>query len=403
MLNYNIFLSRIETPLTARWQSGYAEDCKSLYAGSIPTLASKFLIIMIETLTLTDFRNHSMCRIKTHGRQNVIIIGPNGAGKTAILEALSILSGDRGMRGAQMSDLARFDGTGGFSVFATMSDDTELSVSFNPGDTNRHAKIDGDNAALVELGARLPMVWMTPREDRLFIDTASERRAFFDRLVSGFDSAHSGRVARFAKLLSERAIALKSGRDMRWVDALDDQIAATATAIADARIKYAGELNYCLINCAVSVSGMVEQMFIDRRSPGDTERTYREYLGTAREIIGDKMVIDGVHKSDFGVFNKQLNLPANLTSTGQQKTTLLELILAHAKLLHTHTNKRPFILLDEAAAHLDATARAKLFSELDQSNAQVWATGLDADTFRDVPNAVFVSCKDGNISNILVS
>ena len=190
---------------------------------------------------------------------------------------------------------------------------------------------------------------------------------------------------------------------MRWVDALDDQIAATATAIADARIKYAGELNYFLENCAVSVSGMLEQMFIDRRSAGDVERAYREYLGTAREIVGDKMVIDGVHKSDFGVFNKTLNLPAHLTSTGQQKTVLMELILAHAKLLHTRTNKRPFILLDEAAAHLDADARDKLFAALGESDAQVWATGLDKAAFDGVPDAVFVSCTNGEISNILVS
>ena len=27
----------------ARWQSGYAEDCKSLYVGSIPARASSFL------------------------------------------------------------------------------------------------------------------------------------------------------------------------------------------------------------------------------------------------------------------------------------------------------------------------------------------------------------------------
>ena len=358
---------------------------------------------MIETLVLTDFRNHTMCRIKTHGHQNVIIIGPNGAGKTAILEALSILSGDRGMRAAQMTDVARFDGNGGFSIFATLADDTELSVSFNSGDTNRHAQIDGDAATLVELSAQMPMIWVTPREDRLFVDSAAERRAFFDRLVASFDSAHSGRVARFAKLLSERAIALKSGRDMRWVDVLDDQIAATATAIADARIKYAGELNYFLENCAVSVSGMVEQMLIDGRTAGDTERAYREYLGNTREIIGDKMVIDGVHKSDFGVFNKQLNLPANLTSTGQQKTVLMELVLAHAKLVHARTNRHPIILLDEAAAHLDENAREKLFSELGKSEAQVWATGLDMDAFRNVPNAVFVSCANGAISNILIS
>ena len=358
---------------------------------------------MIETLVLTDFRNHTMCRIKTHGRKNVIVVGPNGAGKTAILEALSILSGDRGMRGAQMTDIARFNGTGGFSIFATLSDDTELSVSFNYGDANRHAKIDGDNATMVDLSARMPMIWITPYEDRLFVDSASDRRAFFDRLVSGFDSAHIGRIARFSKLLSERAFALKSGQDTRLIDALDDQIAATATAIADARIKYAGEINYFLMNCAVSVSGMVEQMLIDGRTAGDAERTYREYLGRTREIINDKMIIDGVHKSDFGVFNKKLNLPAHLTSTGQQKTTLMELILAHAKLLHTRTNRKPFILLDEAIAHLDTNARADLFFELGKADAQVWATGLDADIFRDVPNAVFVSCVNGEINNILVS
>ena len=357
--------------------------------------------IMIETLVLTDFRNHTMCRIKTHGHDNVIITGPNGAGKTAILEALSILSGDRGMRGAQMNEIARFGGSGGFSVFANLSDDTDISVSFDSGDTNRHVRIDGDVATLVELSEYLPMVWITPHEDRLFVDTSADRRGFFDRLVASFDSKHSGRVARFAKLLSERAVALKSGRDIRWVDALDDQIAATATAIATARIQYAGEINYFLQDAAVSVSGMLEQMLLDGHTPGDVERAYREYLGGAREIINDKMIIDGVHKSDFGVFNKKLNLPAQLTSTGQQKTILLDLILAHAKLLHARTNRRPIILLDEAVAHLDKTARQKLFFDLGASQAQVWATGIDADVFCDVPNAIFVSCADGEINNIL--
>ena len=63
---------------------------------------------MIKSISLTDFRNHIACRINTSGRHNIIITGPNGAGKTAILEAISMLSGDRGMRGASMTDIARF-------------------------------------------------------------------------------------------------------------------------------------------------------------------------------------------------------------------------------------------------------------------------------------------------------
>lgn len=357
---------------------------------------------MIETITLYNFRNHAVARIKTYGRHNVIITGPNGAGKTAVLEAVSMLSGDRGLRGAAMTDIARFNGDGSFSVAAQLNDETELSVYFTSSDSNRRAKIDGDNAPLGNLGSILRMVWLTPREDRLFVDSASDRRMFFDRLAASFDTAHAGRVARLSKLLSERAFALKNGKDKNWLDALDAQIAGTSIAIAATRIQYAGELNYFLTDCAVTVSGIVEKMLIDGLTASEAERQYLDYLCNTRELIGDKMILDGPHKSDFGVFNKILNLPASLTSTGQQKTVLLDLILAHAKLIRTKTNRRPLILLDEAAAHLDSDARTRLFKILGEADAQVWATGLDPDVFKDVPDAVFVACKNGEINNILV-
>ncbi len=356
---------------------------------------------MITTLSLTDFRNHNACRIITNNRRNVIITGPNGAGKTAVLEAVSMLSGDRGMRGASMSEIARFNGSGGFSVFSTLDDETDLSVYFNSGDTNRRAKIDGDNAPLADLGKYLRMVWLTPREDRLFIDGAAERRTFFDRLAGAFDTSHVGRNAKLSKLLSERAFALKTGANKHWLDALDNQIAGVAVAVAVTRIQYAGQLNYFLDRCAISVSGRIEQMIIDGMSAGDAERAYMEYLYNTRELVGDKMILDGPHKSDFGVFNNELNLPVHLTSTGQQKMILLDLILAHAKLIHIKTNAQPLILLDEAVAHLDKWAREKLFAELGAAHAQVWATGIDVNVFQDVPDATFVTCMGGQINNIL--
>lgn len=358
---------------------------------------------MINELTLTDFRNHNMCRITTHGMRNIIITGPNGAGKTAILEAVSMLAGDRGMRGVSMTEIARFNGAGGFSIFANLIEDRQISVQFTNGDNNRRARIDGEPATLTDLAGILRIVWITPREDRLFIDSGSDRRAFFDRLATSFDTSHSGRMAKLSKLLAERAYALKTGTDMHWLDALDTQIAGTAITIAHSRIQYAGELNYFLTNCAVSVSGMIEGMLIDGISTGDAERKYLDYLKTNRTLTGDKMILDGPHRSDFGVYNNALQLPAYLTSTGQQKMALLELILAHAKLIHTKTGKRPIILLDEAAAHLDESARTKLFRELGDADAQVWATGLDKNIFKNVPDAVFVTCQDGEINNIVLA
>ena len=385
--------------MKARWQSGYAEDCKSLDAGSIPTLASKFTT-MIRQITLTNFRNHTSSRITIGNAKNIIITGLNGAGKTAILEALSLLSGERGLRGVDIQTMARFDGNGGFSVFATTNDDDDICVFFNQSDTNRRAKINNENVALSELGKISRIVWLTPNEDRIFMDSVSERRAFFDHLVANFDTAHIGRISRLNKLLSERAGAIKNNADANWLDALDKQIAATAVSVAAGRIRYAGEVNYFFDSGAVSVSGMIENLVLENTA-ANAENKYFEYLQNNRGLVGDKMVIDGAHKSDFGVFNKNLNLPAQITSTGQQKSILMDLILAHAKLIHIKTGQSPIILLDEAASHLDSAAREKIFSDLNELNAQVWATGLDMEIFKNVPNALFVTCQNGTISNIV--
>ena len=357
---------------------------------------------MINQITISNFRNHICSRIRTNGCKNVIITGSNGAGKTAVLEAVSLLSGERGLRGADIQNLSRFDGDGGFSVFASTNDDTDLCVYLNSGETNRRAKIDNENASLSDLARFLRIIWLTPKEDRIFVESASDRRSFFDRLAASFEPAHIGRLTRLNKLMSERGGAIKSGADKNWLDVLDKQIASTAIAIAAERIRYASELNYFFENGAVSVNGMVEKLIVEN-TVTNAEILYFEYLQNNRDLTGDKMVIDGVHKSDFGVFNKILNLPAYITSTGQQKSILIDLILAHTKLVHVRTKQNILILLDEAIAHLDESARTKLFKDLNDSDAQVWATGIDENAFKNIPNAVFVTCQNGSISNIVVS
>ena len=44
-----------------------------------------------------------------------------------------------------------------------------------------------------------------------------------------------------------------------------------------------------------------------------------------------------------------------------------------------------------------------MFRELGLADAQVWATGLEQEIFQDVEDAVFVTCQNGEISNIVVA
>ena len=66
---------------------------------------------MLSRLVLTDFRNHAALTLAP-GPGFVILTGENGAGKTNVLEAVSLLSPGRGLRGASLAEMARRGGAG---------------------------------------------------------------------------------------------------------------------------------------------------------------------------------------------------------------------------------------------------------------------------------------------------
>jgi len=149
---------------------------------------------------------------------------------------------------------------------------------------------------------------------------------------------------------------------------------------------------------ALCLVGVLEQKLASGASALDVEKEYLDYLSKNRELVGDKMSCDGAQRSDFDIFNGALDMRVAMTSTGQQKSALLALILAHARLVRAKTGANPVILLDEAAAHLDKSARAALFANLADTNAQVWATGIDPALFTGISDAVFISCENGRIN-----
>jgi len=85
-------------------------------------------------------------------------------------------------------------------------------------------------------------------------------------------------------------------------------------------------------------------------------------------------------------------MAAEHCSTGEQKALLVGLVLAHARALASDAGPA-LILIDEAAAHLDAERRAALFTELLAGAGQAWLTGTDAalfEAFGDRAQRVFV-------------
>src|SRR3546814_6297662 len=72
--------------------------------------------------------------------------------------------------------------------------------------------------------------------DRLFMDGASGRRRFLDRLVFAFDPEHSTRVNGYEHAWRERNRLICEGvRDPAWFAALEETLATTGVAVAAAR------------------------------------------------------------------------------------------------------------------------------------------------------------------------
>ncbi len=64
---------------------------------------------------------------------------------------------------------------------------------------------------------------------------------------------------------------------------------------------------------------------------------------------------------------------------------ILNLVLAQAaRLSRAESQPNPILLLDEAAAHLDARRRTGLFDEIEALGLQAFLTGVDEQLFEDL-------------------
>ena len=119
--------------------------------------------------------------------------------------------------------------------------------------------------------------------------------------------------------------------------------------------------------------------------------------GRARDSAAGR-TLAGPHRTDLAVTHLGKGQPAGLCSTGEQKALLLSIVLAHADLVAERAGRRPILLLDEVAAHLDPRRRAALFERLEAGGGQVWMTGTEAGLFDEIgPAASRFEVADGAV------
>ena len=367
-------------------------------SGAASVIAAR---LAVTRLTLRNFRSYGEAELEVSGAP-VVLAGPNGAGKTNMLDAISLLSPGRGLRGAKLGEHVRRGPSPAsdalWAVAATVSRGGEsyeigTGLTLGPqGGERRAVRLNGVAAqGSAELGELVQMLWLTPAMDRLFIEGASGRRKFLDRLVLGFDAGHARTTARYETAMRERARLLKFGpRDPAWLDGLETEMTEAGLAIAAARAQTVERLNRALAArgeagafpaAQLALAGETDALLAERGQ--EASSALREKLARARVRDADAgRTTVGPHLTDLSVRHVQKRSDARECSTGEQKALLISIVLADAwELSAAREGHAPLLLLDEIAAHLDAVRRAALFEEIVALGAQAWMTGTDLALF----------------------
>ncbi|HXV73440.1 MAG TPA: AAA family ATPase, partial [Sphingomonadales bacterium] len=210
-------------------------------------------------LDLTRFRNYPNLRfeISPAGPGMVILTGENGAGKTNLLEAVSYLGPGRGLRGAKLQDVTQEGAGDGWAVSAKLFKGGETfqlgcgieaanGNEFGPGRARRIVVCDGEKLPGTSgMAEYLSLIWLTPKMDRLFREGASDRRRFFDQIVTGIFPDHASQMNAYEKTMRERLRLLieeNGGGDESWLLALERRMADHAVAISAARLEVLGQI-----------------------------------------------------------------------------------------------------------------------------------------------------------------
>ena len=356
---------------------------------------------MIRRVTLADFRSYPALDLRAASNM-VALAGDNGAGKTNLLEALSLFTPGRGLRRAELTEMAREDGHGGFAVSLEIEGEAGgplqlgTGLEFSDGAAQRKYRLDREPAPSPRVFAdHLRVVWLTPSMDGLFTGSAGDRRRFLDRLVLAVDSDHGTRVAALEKALRNRNRLLEERRGEKiWLDAAEREIAELAIAVAAARGETVERLAALIAAgrddespfpwADIALEGEIDRLMAERPAL-EAEDLYRALLreNRARDAAAGRTLI-GPQASDLVVLHGPKQCEARRASTGEQKALLVGLVLAHARLVAAMSGIAPLVLLDEIAAHFDPARRNALFDALQALGGQVWMTGADERLFDDL-------------------
>lgn len=329
--------------------------------------------MIIKTIKLTNFRNHTSYRLDCSDKTS-LILGKNGCGKTSVLEAIYILTRGKSFRATDPDILKH-----GAEFY-------RIEIEYYTGETiaatyDGHSKTfltPNQKSKRLPKKSKYPVILFLPSDLNLITHAPSRRRDYFDRIFSEFDESYSSNLSKYNKAIRQRNELLK--QDSLNSDALfpwNIILAKYGSSLSKSRLQFIGEINHYLTETYRSIAENDDKIQINYHTDAInyTDQKYLQQL--ERNFDKDRYLghtTFGIHRDDY-IFQFNQKPAEGSASRGETRSIILALKFIEANLILQKSHQKPLILLDDVFSELDDSRRQHLVQNF--KNHQVILTSVE--------------------------
>lgn len=328
--------------------------------------------MIIDSIKLTNFRNHSSYSLKCED-DTTLILGANGSGKTSVLEAIYILTRGKSFRSTDPEILKR--GTPFYRIELNYKNGDSIAATYD-GKT-KFFLLPDKKAKRLPKKNKYPVILFLPSDLNLISHSPSRRRDYFDRIFSTLSDTYSDSLSKYEKSLKQRNELLKSDHISReTLFSWNILLSKYGTDLYNSRQLFSSIINQRIGDTYHSIAKNQDSINIAYESElqGITENSYLTKLESNYDkdlYLGHTTF--GPHRDDFKFFFNH-KLADGSASRGETRSIILALKFIEANLITEQLNLKPIILLDDVFSELDDSRRDCLVENF--KNNQVIITSV---------------------------
>jgi len=298
-----------------------------------------------------------------------LIVGANAQGKTSLLEAACVLLRLQSPRISTLARAIRHEKVG--FVLDGFFGPRHLQFYFSK--QRKKLALDGvEQKSAAEYLDIARVVWFSNQDIDLVRGPADRRRRYLDFVAIQINPGYRRLLRDYEKALRSRNHLLKSARpSWREIAAFDAPLAGAGIGIAAARSALVEQLRPFADEAMHAISGSADVLSMEYRRGAPEEFAAALEAGRGEDLRLRQTVI-GPHRDDLAIM---LNgRESEFSSEGQQRSIVLAMKLAQARLLERGHGLQPVLLLDDIFGELDVTRRNALLRHLPPDSQRLITT-----------------------------